>query len=265
MELIMFDTLLVSETSHSFIITIHRPQHRNSINSVLLKELHQIFDKAEQNPACRFIILQGENGFFCTGMDFQEITKQNTQQSSADVNSDDYMKLLKRFSSSSKIVISLLDGQVLAGGVGIVAASDIVISTDKTQFGLSEALWGLLPACVLPFLIRRIGFQKAYYLTLTTQSINSRDAHATGLIDELTENPNDSLRKLLLRLTRVQAETVKDLKAYFRKLWIINEEMEKTAVAEITRLIEKPQVQNNIKNFIEKQQFPWESSNKETV
>lgn len=152
-----------------------------------------------------------------------------------------------------------MDGKVLAGGVGFIAASDFVIGTSNTQIGLSEALWGLLPACVTPFLIRRIGFQKAYHLTLTTQTINAAEAEKIGLLDTLTDKPEESLKQLQLRLRRIAAETVGDLKSYFRKMWIITEAMEATAVAELNRLMAKPQVRKNIQNFLDHQQFPWDS------
>jgi len=257
-------TLLVNKINAAWILTLHRPDNRNSINETLLKEIHFVLDQAEQDTSCRCLVFQGENGIFCTGMDFQEVA-QPVSGNKENFDSEEYMRILKRFTMTSKIIIVLLDGQVLAGGVGIVAASDIAISTSHTQFGLSEALWGLLPACVLPFLIRRIGFQKSYFMTLTTQTINATEAKTIGLIDELSDNLNDSLRRLLLRLNRIQEETVKDLKTYFRKLWIINETMEQTAVQEITRLANKPNVQANIKNFVEKQQFPWETTYKEML
>jgi len=260
-----YETLLVTESANSLVITIHRPKHRNSINNQLLIDIHSMLNHAENNPNCRFIVLQGEKDLFCTGMDFQELVKRGlpnsmTESRWEDNFSADYMSLLKRFTLTPKIIISLLDGQVLAGGVGIVAASDLVLSTLRSQFSLSEALWGLLPACVIPFLIRRIGFQKAYNLTLTTQVITATEAQAIGLVDELSENPSENLRRMQQRLSRISEETIADLKSYFRKMWMINDEMETIAVSEINKLSNKTRVRSNIKNFIEHQKFPWENT-----
>ena len=99
-------------------------------------------------------------------------------------------------------------------------------------------------------------------MTLTTQSIPASEAHRIGLIDELTDSIDDSLRRMALRLKRIQEETVKDLKAYYQKMWIITEEMQAGAVSEIHRLINKPGAQANIKNFVEHQRFPWENVKK---
>lgn len=252
------ETLLVEKTAHGLTVTLHRPKQRNSINTQLIQDLHNLLDLAENDPMCHCIVLQGENGFFCTGMDFNEASQKNSTTNENPPFSAKYMELLNRFTTTPKIIISLVEGQVLAGGVGIVAASDLVIGGQQAQFGLSEALWGLLPACVTPFLIRRIGFQKAFFMTLTTETINASEAHRIGLIDKLAEQPHESLRQITLRLKRIHEETIHDLKAYFRKMWIITAEMEAEAISELERLMMKPQVRVNIKNFIEKQQFPWE-------
>lgn len=253
----MYKTLKITHHHKIKFVTIHRSQHRNSMNEQFLIDLKEILFEAEKDPDCRVVALQGEGAYFCTGMDFEEMT--NNLNSGADkVFSEQYMSVLKAFTTTPKIIVSLLDGQVLAGGVGIVAASDLVFSTLQSQFGLSEALWGLLPACVTPFLIRRVGFQKAYRMTLTTETISAEKAYQMGLVDELTTDLSESMRRLLLRLSCLEEETIQDLKNYFRKMWIIDEMMEKTAITEITRLIHKPSVQKNIKNFMEDQIFPWE-------
>jgi polyketide biosynthesis enoyl-CoA hydratase PksH len=253
-----YQTLLVREINHAIEATINRVEQRNALNSMLMQELHQVLDQAEKNPDCHMVIFKGKEGLFCTGMDFQEITQTVQHSEEAETYSTLYMSLLKRFASSSKIIISEIDGQVMAGGVGLAAASDIVIATTRSHFSLSEALWGLLPANVLPYLIRRVGFQKSYIMTLTTQPISATEAHAIHLVDELSDQPEEILRKLSLRLFRIDEKTVQTLKNFFRKLWIINEAMEQTAMHELAKLMQDTSVQKNIKDFVEQKKFPWE-------
>ena len=170
-----------------------------------------------------------------------------------------YMSLLKRFASSPKIIISKIEGTVLAGGMGLVAASDLVVATPASRFGLPEALWGLLPANVMPFLIRRVGFQAAYRLTLTTETITAEEAARIGLVDTLSDRPDDDIRRYLLRLGRLDEQTIREAKAYFQKMWFLTEEMEQTAIAELNRLVRTERVRQNIKNYVEYQKFPWET------
>ena len=109
-------------------------------------------------------------------------------------------------------------GMANGGGVGFVAASDIVLADETAQFGLSELLFGLFPACVLPFLIRRIGFQKAHYLTLMTQPISAQQAQTWGLVDACAKRSDSLLRKHLLRLSRLSKASIRRYKKYIRDL-----------------------------------------------
>ena len=130
--------------------------------------------------------------------------------------------------------------------------------TSRSQFGLSEALWGLLPAMVIPYLIRRIGFGKAYRMALTTLPVSAQEAYAMGLVDEISEMPADSIRRLWLRLRRIEETTIGDIKEYFRKMWVVTEQMEATAVSEISRHMADPRVKGNIEDFVKLGKFPWD-------
>jgi len=253
-----FETLIATRAPRLLRLKISRPHHGNSINATLIRELSQALDGAERSEECRTVVLEGEPGLVCTGMDFQELAARPEADPGETAGIAGYMKLLKRFTLSPKIIVCHVEGKVIAGGMGLVAASDLVLSTSRAEFALSEALWGLLPCCVLPFLIRRIGFQKAYAMTLTTRSISAQEALAIHLVDELTQNLDESLRKLTLRLNLLEHETISDLKRYFHKLWTINPEMEKLAVQEITRLASQPRVRQNIANYAIDGAFPWE-------
>lgn len=88
-----------------------------------------------------------------------------------------------RLATGPYVTISHVRGKANAGGLGFVAASDIVLANETAQFSLSELLFGLYPACVLLFLIRRIGFQRAHYFTLMTQPISAKQACEWGLVD----------------------------------------------------------------------------------
>jgi polyketide biosynthesis enoyl-CoA hydratase PksH len=253
-----FATITIQESPRRLTATISRPDRRNSINSTLIHELGAALDLAERLPGCRTFVLEGVPGTFCTGMDFQEVASHSGIDAAETAGIAAYMQLLKRFTLSSRIIVCRLDGKVIAGGVGLVAASDIVISTERTEFTLSEALWGLLPCCVIPFLIRRVGFQKAYLMTLTTRTLSASEALAIHLVDELTDHLDESLRKLTLRLNLLEDKIVVDMKRYFQKIGGITDDMERAATMEISRLVAQPHVQENIANYVTHGAFPWE-------
>ncbi|WP_133719089.1 enoyl-CoA hydratase-related protein [Methylocaldum gracile] len=251
--------VLVKRASKLWTVTINRLEKRNSINDGLLNSLNHVLDEAERDDDCKIVVIEGRDRIFCTGMDFDALSKGSHCGDFSGTDEAKYMNLLVRFASIPKIIVTKVEGLALAGGVGFVAASDLVISNRHSQFGLSEALWGLLPACVAPFLIRRVGFQKAYKMTMTTEMIEAEEAWRIGLVDILTDNPGDEIRRQLLRMGRLEVQTIRDLKRYFREMWLIDERIEHVAVSEISRLIKTPRVLQNIRNYLEFNKFPWET------
>jgi polyketide biosynthesis enoyl-CoA hydratase PksH len=249
----MYRTLQVTHTHEVLTITLDRLEERNALNSTLIQELSQVLSEAELNTDTRIILLKGQSGVFCTGMDFSAVIS-----SEDPFAADAYMLLLRRLATIPRIVIACVDGAVIAGGLGLIAASDFVIATPSSHFSLSEAIWGLLPCCVTPYLIRRVGFQAAYRMTLSAATVSANDAQQFQLVDVVTQTLGDEIRKQCLRFKRLHPETIGDLKRYFCKMWPINETMEKTAIEEINRLIELPRVRKNLENYVEKQCFPWE-------
>lgn len=254
-----FNTIKLSHQRGVLTIQLCRPEANNSIDTVLVNELMKVLNLVEPDSETKVIVIEGLPGIFCTGMDFDSVRKQDFEEQPND-NQNGYYNLLKHFSSCSKIIISKVEGKVNAGGIGIVAASDIVISNEIATFGLSEALFGLLPACVLPFLIRRVGFQKAQWMTFITQGISVERAFQIGLVDEVSNNPNEVLRKTLLRLTRLETEVIKETKDYMESLWIINKNTQDIAIRKLEGLIKSERVQFNIKNFVDNGKFPWDKS-----
>ena len=251
-----YHTILVKKGRGACFITLNRPQAGNSINETMIKELQAVFGQIEQDTAVKVVILQGSDQHFCTGMDFNVIADNDLETVSDEIQHG-YYNLLKHMTICSKVFIAKVDGKANAGGIGFVAASDIVIASNQAKFSLSEALFGLLPACVMPFLIKRVGLQKAQWLTLMTQAISAQRAYEINLVDELSENTAETLRLALLRLTRLETSTVLDLKKYMAKLWIIDETTQQLAVDKTTSLLRSDKVRQNIKNFIEKGIFPW--------
>jgi polyketide biosynthesis enoyl-CoA hydratase PksH len=250
-------TLFVHEKEDSITLTFNRLEKQNSINTDLLEEINDALDLAESNPKCLLVILKGQAGTFCTGMDFQEVIGMSSSHEIHDWTSK-YMELLKRLTLMPKIIVSLVDGKALAGGLGLVAASDWVIATEDSTFKLTEALWGLLPAMVAPYLIRRIGFHPAYSMALSCRTISAREAMQLHLVDEINEEMESAYSHLTRRFGRLELSTIKRLKDYFRSVWLIDNEMESRAIEVTTRLLQDSGIRENIHDFIQEHKYPWD-------
>src|SRR6201999_280988 len=105
----------------------------------MISELHAVLDLCEAAPEVRIVALAGQNGVFCNGMDFREATDTRLDGDAAiEAAVTPFFDLLQRFTQSRKFVAALVDGQVNAGGMGLVAAADFALATPRSSFGLSE-------------------------------------------------------------------------------------------------------------------------------
>jgi polyketide biosynthesis enoyl-CoA hydratase PksH len=251
-----YKTLQVRFEEPVCFVKLYRPESANAINDVMVEEFHKVLELYEETMTV--LVLEGLPDNFCTGADFQGIHAQMASGRRDGQDPEPLYELWLRLAAGSFVTISHVRGKANAGGVGFVAASDIVIADHTAQFSLSELLFGLFPACVLPFLIRRIGFQKANYLTLMTQPISSRQALDWGLVDALDENSGTLLRKHLLRLKCLSKTGISRYKKYINKLDQSLSMYKPLAVAANKELFSDPDNLERIYRYIEKGQLPWE-------
>ena len=257
----IFKTLKVTRADFGMQVIFNRIERRNSLTPNSIDELEAALDMAEENPDCRMVIFEGQEGIFCTGMDFEPLVKSKMTNNPVANKSliSKYSNLLKCITSSSRLIISNVDGEVTAGGMGIVAASDVVISSSESRFSLSEALWGLMPSMVLPYLIRRVGFQKAYLISLTTLPISAEEALRIHLVDEISSSPGNTIRRIGLRNRCIEPSVISNIKKYIGTMSFITPKMEDAAVMETSRLLAEPKVRENIAGFVQNGRFPWEA------
>jgi polyketide biosynthesis enoyl-CoA hydratase PksH len=253
-----FQTLRVARRERMLEVVLNRPERHNALTRGMIDELHAALDQAEKDPAIRLVVLLGEGESFCAGMDFMEASASQGDAASLKPAIEAFYGLMERFTTSSVVIAAVATGRVTAGGVGLAAAADYVIAGRQASFQLSEVIFGLLPATVAPFIVRRCGMQAAFRLSLTAQRIGAERAAEIGLVDEVAEAPADALRQFMIRAARIEPGCVADLKGLFRDMWIINDETRRVAVDAISRRILQPQTADAIRRFIQDARPPWQ-------
>lgn len=253
-----FETLRVTRRERMLEVVLNRPERQNALTRGMIDELHAALDQAEADPAVRLVVLTGEGESFCAGMDFVEAASGGGDAASLKPTVEAFYGLMERFTTSSAVIAALVTGRVTAGGVGLVAAADYVIAGKQASFQLSEVIFGLLPATVAPFIVRRCGMQAAFRLSLTAQRITAARAAEISLVDEVADAPADALRQFMIRAARVEPGCVADLKGLFRDMWIINEETRRLTVEAIARRILQPETAASIRRFVQDTRPPWQ-------
>ena len=234
-------------------LRLHRPEHDNAIDPTMVRECHAALDEHEH--AATVVVVEGLPEVFCSGADFGGYRD--------DAPSEVYdpaplYDLWTRLSEGPFVTVAHVRGKTMAGGVGFVAACDVVIADQTATFALSELLFGLYPAMVLPFLARRAGHQRAHYLTLTTKAVTAREAARWGLVDVCAERSEVALAQHLRRLTKLPKQGVAAYKRYMAGLAGSADRFRDTAVTANRAIFADPANIERISRFAADGTLPWE-------
>jgi polyketide biosynthesis enoyl-CoA hydratase PksH len=252
-----YRTIKVETTGTVCRIRLDRPEAKNSINELLITELLDALDRHQESVTV--VVLEGQPDYFCSGADFRELTTAAAAGEQVERSPELLYELFLRLATGPFVTVSHVRGVANAGGVGLVAASDIVIADDTARFSLSELLFGLYPACVLPFLIRRCGFQESHYMTLMTMPFDATVAAASGLVDATGVNSDALLRRHLTRLECLPKVGIARYKRYIHALDDSLTAARPTALAGNRKVFSDERNLTLIRRYTEEGIFPWEA------
>lgn len=250
-----YETLQVRLQGDVCFIRIDRPEANNTINDRLIEDLGRALDVCEDE--IRIVVLEGSPEVFCFGADFKALSQAGSSHRKG-MDPQPLYDLWLRLAAGPYVTIAHVRGQANAGGIGFVAACDVVICEERATFSLSELLFGLMPACVLPFLIRRIGYSKAHYMTLMTEPVGAKTAQEWGLVDDVAVDSANLLRKKLLRLRRLSKTAVRRYKQYLNTLDDSLVTAKAPAVAANLEVFSDKANLEKIARYVRTGQFPWE-------
>lgn len=249
-----YATLMVERADGICTVSPARPDLGHVINGPFLAELTDVVRGCEAADGPSVLVLSGGTQVFCGGGDFQAVA-----ESDAVLDPTPLYDLWRRLASGPFVSVAVTRGRVNAGGVGLAAACDMVLADHSASFALSELLFGLFPACVLPFLIRRVGEQRAHYLTLSTQPVNAAQALAWGLVDGVEDAVDGLLRKHLLRLRRLDKSAIGRYKLYRHDLSALIDAARPPALEANRMMFSDPATRAGIRRYVTEQKFPWEN------
>jgi enoyl-CoA hydratase/carnithine racemase len=170
-------------------IVLNRPEKRNALSRRLLEDLSQAFHDLHQQRKVRAVILTGAGTAFCAGMDLDEMKATADLENPFQQWHEDavqYRELVEQMLRFPKPIIAAVNGPAMAGGAGLVLASDLTAGTAGAKFGLPEPRRGLVAGLVAPLLTFRLGGSHAARLLLGAEPIDAAEAHRIGVYHELT-------------------------------------------------------------------------------
>ncbi|MDR6886567.1 MULTISPECIES: enoyl-CoA hydratase/isomerase family protein [Variovorax] len=167
-------------------IWLDQPDARNAFDDIVIAELTQAFADAGAQPQVKAIVLGANGPAFCAGANLNWMRRMADY--TRDENITDAGKLatmLRTIAECPKPTIARVQGDVYAGGMGLVAACDMAVSVDTAWYCLSEVKIGLVPATISPYVLRAMGTRASQRYFLTAERFTAAEAHRIGFVHEV--------------------------------------------------------------------------------
>jgi methylglutaconyl-CoA hydratase len=180
-------------------LTLDSPANRNALSRAMRAQLRTALTDALTDDAVRVIVLDHTGRVFCSGMDLGEAAGGGAE----DQGVREFPELLELIWSAPKPVVAVVRGPARAGGVGLLAACDVVVAGTSATFAFSEVRLGLVPAVISAVVLPRMVPHVAHRLMLTGQVFDADTAATGGLIDLVVPDADvaGEVRAQLVHLT----------------------------------------------------------------
>ena len=242
-------------------LTLNRPEVHNALSAELIAAIRDHFRALATDAAVRVVVLTGAGVSFCAGADLRWM--QAAVTFTEEENRRDALvltEMLDAIASCPKPVVARVNGAALAGGAGLVAASDIVIALDTARFGFTETRLGLVPATISPYVVRRVGESHARALFLTAERFETPRALAIGLVHEMApaEQLDAAVARTVQNLLRGGPHALAETKALVAGIRERRgDELARYTADVIARLRISEEGQEGLRSFLEKRPPRW--------
>ena len=171
------------------VLTLDRPDRHNAFNALVIEELTDALETLEEQETIRMVILRGNGPSFSAGADLEwmraaaDYTRHENEQDAYKL-----AEMLRKLANLPQMTIALVQGAVMGGGAGLVAACDVAVAMRDTTFRFSEVRLGLTPATIAPFVISAIGPRWAKALFISAESFDAAFAERIGLVQYVVDD-----------------------------------------------------------------------------
>jgi methylglutaconyl-CoA hydratase len=196
-------------------VTLSRAEVRNAFNDEVIAELTQAFTELGQNDAVRAIVLAAEGPAFCAGADLNWMRRMADYTRAENLaDAGQLAEMLRVIYTCPKPTVARIQGDVYAGGMGLVAACDMAVSVDTANYCLSEVKLGLYPATISPYVIRAMGARAAHRYFLTADRFDAAEALRIGFVHTVVsaEQLDATVAEITKALVNAGPNAVKECK-----------------------------------------------------
>lgn len=241
---------------------LNRPELRNAMNDVMIGELVTALAEINADPAARVIVLGGRGKAFCAGADLNWMrAARDFTPAEARADSARLAAVLRGLYESPKPTLARVQGAAFAGGMGLVAACDLVIASAEAKFCLSEVRLGLIPAMISPYLLRAIGERQARRYMLSAEVFDAAQARDIGLVHEMVaaDTLDATVTAMVVTLAAGAPGALGDTKRLIREVVgrKIDDEVVADTAARIATARSSAEGQEGMASFFERRRPAW--------
>ena len=243
-------------------LTLSRPDVRNAFNDEVIAELTQAFQEAASRDDVRAVVLAAVGHAFCAGADLnwmRRMADYTRDQNLADAAA--LAEMLRVMYACPKPTVARIQGDVYAGGMGLVAACDMAISVDTAHYCLSEVKLGLFPATISPYVIRAMGARAAHRYFLTAERFSAAEAHRIGFVHEVVaaDQLDAKVTELTQALISASPNAVRACKTLLQDVagCDINAPLIARTVAGIADIRASREGREGVQSFLQKRKPNW--------
>ncbi len=256
-----YETVILDIENKVATVTLNRPEVHNAFNDQMLIELIDVFKELEKDESVRVVVMTGNGKSFCAGADLNWMGSMINYSYEENIeDSNRVSECMYRLYTLPQPTICRANGSAIGGGMGLVSACDIVIAAETAKFSLSEVKIGLVPACISPFVIQKIGVNGAREYFLTGERLTAEKAFRAGLANRVVsfEDMDNAVDELVERLLSSGPQAIAYCKELIRNVPTMDLEEAGTYTAEmIAELRVSDEGQEGIKAFFEKRKPNW--------
>jgi methylglutaconyl-CoA hydratase len=255
-------TTIKTEISNAvYRVTLNRPDIRNAFDDTMISELTDAFQKLKRMDDVRVVVLSGAGKVFCAGADIHWMKKMVGY--TFDNNLRDAVKLsimLDLMYNCTRPIVAKVQGAAIGGGTGLVAVSDIPIASRDTEFSFSEVRIGLVPACISPYVLKKVGEARSTEFFITGERLSAQRVCDAGLVSRVVslEELDAEVEKMVGRLLRNGPKAMQMCKDLVRKVpGMPASEMKAYTARAIADMRVSTEGQEGMAAFFEKRKPKW--------
>lgn len=218
LQSLTFAHLIVEEKDHLLTITLNRPEKKNAMNPVIIRELAYSLTYAHHNPSVWAVVIAAKGDVFCAGGDLKAFSSKIIEPTISTIPEPNQEIVIGDiFSQLHKPCIAKVGASVYAGGFLIICGCTHVVSIPEAQFGLPEVKRGIWPFQVMQSMLQVMPSRTVIDFCMRARTVDATEAQKLGLVSQVVppEKLDETVQNLADEIMQYSPSAIRlGLKAY---------------------------------------------------